>query len=188
MEYLKEHKPRVLFVSLGETDDWAHGGDYAQYLNAAHRADHYIQSSVGNRSEHAEYRGKTTLIFSTDHGRGTKGRGWTDHGEKVKGSEEHLDGLPRARHRCSRRTHNHPCGFTKPDCRDAGRSPRRKLRSGRAQSRTAHRRRTGALTRNSLSLLGPPVYAAFPSSDSGSPLTSPGISASSKTSPHCARS
>src|ERR1035438_7500055 len=39
VEYLKVKKPRLLFVGLGETDDWAHAGSYAEYLNAAHLAD-----------------------------------------------------------------------------------------------------------------------------------------------------
>ena len=34
-----------------------------------------------------EYRGTTTLIVSTDHGRGDPPRGWRDHGEKTKGSD-----------------------------------------------------------------------------------------------------
>jgi hypothetical protein len=43
MEYLKARKPRVLYLSLGETDEWAHGGNYAEYLNSAHRADAYLK-------------------------------------------------------------------------------------------------------------------------------------------------
>ena len=35
--YLKRNKPRVLYVGLGETDEWAHAGRYDQYLEAAHR-------------------------------------------------------------------------------------------------------------------------------------------------------
>ena len=34
-----------------------------------------------------QYQGKTTLIFSTDHGRGEGLSDWRDHGEKVKGAE-----------------------------------------------------------------------------------------------------
>jgi hypothetical protein len=43
LEYLKERKPRILFLSLGETDDWAHGSNYPQYLDAAHRADDFLR-------------------------------------------------------------------------------------------------------------------------------------------------
>ena len=43
IEYLKLKKPRVLFLGLGETDDWAHMGAYQEYLNAIHRDDAYLQ-------------------------------------------------------------------------------------------------------------------------------------------------
>src|SRR5262245_1739337 len=87
LEYLKEHKPRVLFVSFGETDDWAHGGDYAQYLTAANRVDYYVRTLWETAQSMPEYRGKTTLIFSPDHGRGSGRRDWRDHGEKIPDSK-----------------------------------------------------------------------------------------------------
>jgi hypothetical protein len=34
-----------------------------------------------------EYRGTTTFIITTDHGRGNDAK-WTDHGEKVEGAED----------------------------------------------------------------------------------------------------
>jgi hypothetical protein len=87
MEYLKEHKPRVLFVSFGETDDWAHEGEYAQYLNAAHRVDYYIRTLWEVVQSIPEYRGRTTLVFSPDPGRGSGRREWGDHGEKIPDSK-----------------------------------------------------------------------------------------------------
>jgi len=82
-EYLKLREPRVLFLSLGETDEWAHAGNYAEYLNAAHRADAYLKTLWDTVQSLAKYRGKTTLVFSPDHGRGDAPLGWKDHGEKV---------------------------------------------------------------------------------------------------------
>ena len=70
LEYLKEKKPRILYLSLGETDDWAHAGNYTEYLNAAHRADDYVRDLWETVQSMPEYRGSTTLIFSPDHGRG----------------------------------------------------------------------------------------------------------------------
>jgi len=43
MEYLKNQKPRVLYISYGETDEWAHGRDYSYYLNAARQVDTWIK-------------------------------------------------------------------------------------------------------------------------------------------------
>jgi phosphopentomutase len=82
IEYLKTKEPRVLFLGLGETDDWAHAGSYAEYLNAAHLADDYLRQIWELVQSMPEYRGKTTLIVLPDHGRGA-GAKWTDHGEKI---------------------------------------------------------------------------------------------------------
>jgi hypothetical protein len=87
LEYVKAKKPRVLFIGLGETDDWAHAGSYAEYLNAAHLADEYLRQLWGLLQSMPEYQDKTTLIVLPDHGRGS-GEAWTSHGEKVAVSRE----------------------------------------------------------------------------------------------------
>ena len=83
VEYLKAHKPRVLYLSLGETDDWAHERRYARYLEAAHRVDDYLRILWETVQFMPEYHGSTTLIFSTDHGRGSGRKRWTSHGQKL---------------------------------------------------------------------------------------------------------
>jgi Type I phosphodiesterase / nucleotide pyrophosphatase len=87
LEYLKEKKPRVLYLSLGETDDWAHGGRYREYLDSAHRVDSYLKALWDLAQELPEYRGNTTLIFSPDHGRGRAPHNWKDHGHKIPDSK-----------------------------------------------------------------------------------------------------
>ena len=87
LEYLKLHKPRVLYLSLGETDDWAHEGKYDSYLRSAHRVDQYLQELWDTVQSMDEYRGKTALIFSTDHGRGEAPVEWKSHGEKIPASK-----------------------------------------------------------------------------------------------------
>jgi len=87
VEYLKVVKPRLLFVGLGETDDWAHAGSYAEYLNAAHLADSYVRGLWELVQSIPEYRGRTTLIVLPDHGRGVGGK-WTDHGKDIPESRE----------------------------------------------------------------------------------------------------
>jgi hypothetical protein len=82
-EYLKVRKPRLLFLSLGETDDWAHGNRYGLYLEAANRVDHYLEELWDFVQSDPEYRGHTTLIFLPDHGRGGAPVEWQSHGEKI---------------------------------------------------------------------------------------------------------
>jgi hypothetical protein len=86
LEYVKLHKPRVLFVGLGDTDEFAHEGRYDLYLNAAHRADGYVRELWDTVQGMSEYRGKTALIFLPDHGRG-EGAEWKAHGEKLPDSK-----------------------------------------------------------------------------------------------------
>ena len=83
LEYLKSGKPRVLFIGLGETDEWAHGGRYADYLDSAHRVDAYLRILWETVQSMPEYRGTTTIVFSPDHGRGSGTKKWHDHGEKI---------------------------------------------------------------------------------------------------------
>jgi hypothetical protein len=87
VEYLKASKPRVLFVGLGETDDWAHAGSYPEYLNAAHLGDSYLKQLWDLVQSMPEYRGTTTLIVLPDHGRGV-GAKWTSHGQDIPESKE----------------------------------------------------------------------------------------------------
>lgn len=87
IEYLKARKPRLLFIGLGETDDWAHAGSYAEYLNAAHLGDSYLSELWTRIQSMPEYSGKTTLIVLPDHGRGI-GAKWTSHGKDIPESKE----------------------------------------------------------------------------------------------------
>ena len=88
LEYLKARKPRVLYLSLGETDDWAHAGNYKLYLDAAHRVDVYLQILWDTAQSMPEYRDTTTLVVSTDHGRGKSSKNWKNHGRKVPDSKD----------------------------------------------------------------------------------------------------
>ena len=87
LEYFKEHKPRAFFLSLGETDEWAHSGRYDQYLQAARRADKFVKILWDTAQSMPEYRGKTALVFTADHGRGDAPTAWKNHGKDVAGSE-----------------------------------------------------------------------------------------------------
>ncbi len=87
VEHLKKHQPRVLFVGLGETDEWGHGRRYDLYLHAAHQADQFVADLWKTLQSMPAYCEKTTLLLTTDHGRGATRANWTDHGEKVAGAE-----------------------------------------------------------------------------------------------------
>jgi len=82
-EYWRVKKPSILYLSLGETDHWAHGGNYTEYLRAARRVDEYVKRLWEAAQQDPEYRGATTLVLAVDHGRGEAPKGWRSHGQKL---------------------------------------------------------------------------------------------------------
>lgn len=86
LDYMATRTPRVMFIGYGETDEWAHAGRYDLYLRSAHQVDRYLADLWARIQAHPQYRDRTTLIVTTDHGRGY-GAKWRDHGEDVVGAE-----------------------------------------------------------------------------------------------------
>lgn len=81
LEYMKEKQPRALYISLGETDDFAHDGHYDQYIYAAKRNDDFIARLWSWVQSDPHYKDKTTLLITTDHGRGSSDlEMWKYHG------------------------------------------------------------------------------------------------------------
>ena len=87
LEYLKQHQPRVLYVALGEPDDWGHSKRYDHYLDSAQRNDADIRRLGESMQSMAQYAGKTTLIITPDHGRGGTVEDWTNHSSRTPGAE-----------------------------------------------------------------------------------------------------
>lgn len=87
-EFIRANKPRVLFVGYGETDEWAHSGRYDMVLRSAHQVDAFIADLWSTMQAMPEYRGTTTFIITTDHGRGSGPEKWRDHGKDVEGAED----------------------------------------------------------------------------------------------------
>ncbi len=87
LEYMKLRKPKLMFLSINETDGWGHAGRYDLYLDAAQRADRCLQLLWETAQSLPEYQGKTSIIFVPDHGRGDAPVDWKSHGEKIARSE-----------------------------------------------------------------------------------------------------
>ena len=79
LEYLTQKKPRLLYIAYGETDDFAHDGQYDQYLKAIRRTDGFIKELWQQLQSDPFYAGQTTLLISTDHGRGDNANSWQHH-------------------------------------------------------------------------------------------------------------
>ncbi len=89
LEYLKKHHPRVVYISYGETDDFAHDGRYDHYLISAHKTDQWIKEIWETLQSDPFYKDKTTMVITTDHGRGTSPmKEWKSHGTVYEGSDQ----------------------------------------------------------------------------------------------------
>jgi hypothetical protein len=89
MEYLKKKKPKVLYISYGETDEWAHAGKYRSYLDAAHQVDAWIKKIWEFVQNDPQYKNKTAIFITVDHGRGDKEKEkWTGHNNKIEDAHE----------------------------------------------------------------------------------------------------
>jgi hypothetical protein len=88
MAHLRRARPRMLYIALDETDDWAHDGKYDRVLEAYARADAMLEELWGWLQAQPDYRGRTHLLITTDHGRGRTIADWRDHGAKVEGAQD----------------------------------------------------------------------------------------------------
>jgi hypothetical protein len=77
--YLALFHPRFLFVSLGESDEYAHQGNRLGYLDALHYADGVIAELYAATHGPNAHGRATTLLVTADHGRSNDFR---DHGER----------------------------------------------------------------------------------------------------------
>jgi len=75
--YLVSLRPRFLFVSLGEPDEYAHRGDRAGYLAALRFADDTIATLYALTHGEGAHGRATTILVTADHGRADDFR---DHG------------------------------------------------------------------------------------------------------------
>lgn len=84
LEYMKRNQPALVYIAYGETDDFAHDGNYEAYLKSANTTDSFIKELWEYTQNDAFYKNNTVFIITTDHGRGTTPlKTWKDHGDKV---------------------------------------------------------------------------------------------------------
>ena len=101
-EYILAHQPKVIYVALGETDDFAHQGNYPEYLRGANRADKFIAQLWTLLQSIEQYQDNTNLIITVDHGCGNTAQSWQHHASPkavkgyLNGLKQYQDGIPGA--------------------------------------------------------------------------------------------
>ncbi len=87
-EYLQKNRPRVLWLGIGQSDDWAHARRYDLVLDYLHIADGLLADLWQTLQSTEPYRGRTTLIVTTDHGRGRTPADWAEHDAGIPGCQD----------------------------------------------------------------------------------------------------
>jgi len=85
--YLKQHHPRFMWIGMGQSDDWSHADRYDRLLDYLHLADRLIGELWTDLQADPFYRGNTTLVITTDHGRGLTPETWIEHEADIPNSE-----------------------------------------------------------------------------------------------------
>lgn len=89
LEYLKKNHPELLYISYGETDDFAHEGNYQAYLKSAKRTDAMLKELWEFTQNDSFYKDNTVFVITTDHGRGTEPLDtWKHHGSNINGADQ----------------------------------------------------------------------------------------------------
>lgn len=87
-EYIQKNHPHIVYIGFGETDEFAHHGQYDNYLNQANLFDKFLAQLWSLIQQDDFYKNTTTLFITTDHGRGRRPAKWTTHGPFIGGSDE----------------------------------------------------------------------------------------------------
>jgi hypothetical protein len=87
LAHLRHRRPRVLYVSFGDTDELAHEGKYGAYLTAAREFDTALARLWAAAQELPGGRGNTTMVITTDHGRGGGPEDWRHHSRTIPGAD-----------------------------------------------------------------------------------------------------
>jgi len=88
LRYLERERPRLLYVGLGDTDEWAHSGRYVDMLEGMALADDFLRTLWEWLQSDPEYRDNTLIIITTDHGRGRTAEDWRHHGPDIDGAQD----------------------------------------------------------------------------------------------------
>ncbi|MCC6900420.1 MAG: alkaline phosphatase family protein [Polyangiaceae bacterium] len=89
LAWARHHRPKLLFLGLGDADEHAHRGNYAGYVAALRQADRVV-GKLWEWLEQERARGRETLlVVTTDHGRA---RGFVHHDREPESGEVWLIG------------------------------------------------------------------------------------------------
>ena len=81
LHYFKKYKPKFLWISFGDADDFAHEGNKKKYQQTIFFYDQAIDQ-IMKMVKTLKLDRETMIIITTDHGRGN-GKNWVEHDETI---------------------------------------------------------------------------------------------------------
>lgn len=86
-DILDKYTPNLMLINLKDVDSYGHAGDSTMYIKSIKITDQYIDEIWGYIQNHPNYKNKTALIVTNDHGRHLNGvsTGFKDHGDNCEG-------------------------------------------------------------------------------------------------------
>jgi hypothetical protein len=116
-EYIHQYKPRVVFISYGETDDFAHDSRYDHYLKAARNTDHLIQDLWQHCQSDEFLQGQNHIYHYRRSWQGRQSQKRMDIARKSnKRLQCHLDGGSGSRHPSPGGSKKQRPNLAKPGC------------------------------------------------------------------------
>lgn len=103
MEYLKTHQPRFMYMMWVEPDENAHNGNYRGYVESLRDFDARLVQLTDQLKAMGTYGENTSIVVTTDHGRGLIGPLWTIHGPMLEAMRTWAMVIPSERLRKSHR-------------------------------------------------------------------------------------
>lgn len=83
MAHMKQYRTRAIHIGFDETDDYAHDKNYERVLDTLNMTDSWLKELWQFIETDPRYRGRTSIVITTDHGRGNSPKDWSNHGEDV---------------------------------------------------------------------------------------------------------
>jgi hypothetical protein len=82
-EILSNYHPGIVIISFSETDYFAHAKNWDKYIESIRKTDEYIYELWRYILSDSNYKGKTTIFITNDHGRhiDTVSNGYVSHGD-----------------------------------------------------------------------------------------------------------
>lgn len=94
IDYLRDERPRLLYLALNDSDEWGHKEDREAYLSSIRSYDSYLVTLAGLLERMGpEVRDSTTILLTTDHGR-CPWLAWRNHDRCDDSHEVFLAGFP----------------------------------------------------------------------------------------------